>query len=155
MRLYTIHRRPGGNGEEAAFVKEGFSWPALFLGPLWFLYHRLWLYAGLSLLIGVAVSGLLAALEVTPPFQIAADAGIVFLIAASANDLRRRKLELAGLDFVEVLMAPNLKTAETVYFHRQSAADTADMAVAQMPASAPPPRRHGLTPFASQDFDRS
>ncbi len=155
MRLYTIHRRPGGNGEEAAFVKEGFCWPALFLGPLWFLYHRLWLYAGLSLLIALAVSGLLAALQVTLPFQIAADASIAFLIAASANDLRRRKLELEGLDFVDVLMAPNLKTAESIYFHRQSAADTSDMAVAQVPSSTAPPRRHGLTPFASQGFDRS
>ena len=45
MRAYTVHAPPDEPAapERFAFVKDGFSWPALFVPILWILWHRLWL----------------------------------------------------------------------------------------------------------------
>ena len=65
MRIYTVHRwtaasSPSGAGgarhlvvgqphaareDMVELVPEGFSWWAAILGPLWALWHRLWLFA--------------------------------------------------------------------------------------------------------------
>ena len=29
--------------DRLAFVKDGFSWPALFVPLLWLIYHRMWI----------------------------------------------------------------------------------------------------------------
>ena len=51
MKTYTVympeHAADGNTtisarGPLAEFVKDGFSWPALFFGPLWLLWHWLW-----------------------------------------------------------------------------------------------------------------
>jgi Protein of unknown function (DUF2628) len=41
-------------------VKEGFSWPAFFFGPLWALYHRHWLAA-------LALAAVSVAFLILPP----------------------------------------------------------------------------------------
>ena len=56
MRAYTIHARPAG---EAVLVREGFSWGALLLPTLWFLWNRMWLVAFAHLLLAVALGLLL------------------------------------------------------------------------------------------------
>jgi hypothetical protein len=45
MRVYTVHAPPDGLAapERFKFVKDGFSWPALFVPLLWIVWHRLWL----------------------------------------------------------------------------------------------------------------
>ena len=45
MRYYTVHAPPDEPAapERFVFVKDGFSWPALFFPVLWILWHRLWL----------------------------------------------------------------------------------------------------------------
>jgi hypothetical protein len=48
MKKYEVYQ-----GKEA--VKEGFSWPGLFVGALWALSHRLWIHA---ILLAVAAGGL-------------------------------------------------------------------------------------------------
>ena len=46
MAVYSVHLQ-GADAAGAAFVREGFSRPAFFLGPLWLLAQRLWLSAAL------------------------------------------------------------------------------------------------------------
>ncbi len=45
MRLYSVHAPPEEPlaPERFVFIKEGFSWPALFLPVIWMLWHRMWL----------------------------------------------------------------------------------------------------------------
>ena len=45
MRYYSVHAPDGefDSPEDFVFVKDGFSWPALFVPILWILWHRLWL----------------------------------------------------------------------------------------------------------------
>ena len=46
MRVYTAHLR---DGHVPVLVREGFSWGAFLLGPIWFALRRAWLAAVLSL----------------------------------------------------------------------------------------------------------
>ncbi len=96
MRVYTVHLRPGGNAESAVLVQEGFSWPALFFGPLWSLYRRLWLA---TLLWVVALIVFTAAARIWPGAAAvfgAAWTAFGILFACEANDLRRRALARKG-----------------------------------------------------------
>src|SRR5262245_45074141 len=49
MAIYTVHEPPPRRGRadsdptRIAFVRDGFSFWAFLLGPLWMLWHRLWL----------------------------------------------------------------------------------------------------------------
>ena len=49
MTTFTVHEPPPRKNEETAspvrfaFVRDGFYFWAFVLGPVWMLYHRLWL----------------------------------------------------------------------------------------------------------------
>jgi len=63
VTLYTVYEPPGeardlqDQADKLAFIKEGFSWPALFVPGLWLLYQRMWieLIAFLFFFAGTAV----------------------------------------------------------------------------------------------------
>ena len=69
MAVYSVHL-PGAPGQkpnasDAAFVREGFCWPAFVFGPFWLLGCRLWLsaalwFAAFFILSGLAGAGLLS-----------------------------------------------------------------------------------------------
>ena len=48
MAVYTVHAPPAGSGtrleaaERFVLVRDRFSWPAFWFGPVWMLWHRLW-----------------------------------------------------------------------------------------------------------------
>ncbi|MSO84345.1 MAG: DUF2628 domain-containing protein [Rhodospirillales bacterium] len=101
MRFYTAYVRHGGldPDRDVALVKEGFSWPAFFLGVPWALFRRLW-FAALVLALataGIATLAYLAGLD--PTTQTALTLGLSAAFGWLGNDLRRRKLERAGFVF--------------------------------------------------------
>ena len=101
MTAYTVHapgeeREPAAENrlERAVFIKDGISWPALFVPALWLLWHRLWLaligwitfalvVAWIGRLLGDDAAGILAVLG-----QI--------LFALEANNIRRWSLARRG-----------------------------------------------------------
>src|SRR4029079_2479085 len=82
--------------DRLAFVREGFSWPALFVPLLWLIYHRMWIelivlgliYIALQVAFGTDTQG--QALALWASFAI----GVLF--AFEANDLRTAALERRG-----------------------------------------------------------
>src|SRR4051812_28041644 len=60
MAVFTVHlpRRLDDPAavERVKFVREGFSWAAFFFGPLWLLFHRLWLTFLLWVVAAVALA---------------------------------------------------------------------------------------------------
>ena len=62
MTLYSVYEPPGeaqdleDRADSLVFVKEGFSWPALFVPGFWLLYRCMWLelvlFLGLFLVLG-------------------------------------------------------------------------------------------------------
>jgi hypothetical protein len=62
MTSYVVMLPPRGSPEQrleqAASIRDGFSWLAFFVPPLWLLWHRLWLEAILVFLLMALLSGL-------------------------------------------------------------------------------------------------
>jgi hypothetical protein len=143
MRVYTVHERPVARGEDrdVALVKEGFCWPALFVPIIWGLYRRLWL----GVLIYVAVvAGLSLAVElggVDPVTEAALGLGLAILVAAEANDWRRRSLARRGYRPAGLVMGGDLAMAEERFFKLGARA-----AVAPPPAAPAAPIAAPVTP---------
>jgi hypothetical protein len=121
MPLYTVHA-PAPPSDSIApdpldyvFVKDGFSWPALFFAVPWMIFRRLWLalvlylvVVGLAALAGRAIGGALPAL-------------IIILwhlfFALEANSFRRAKLARRGYRLVGVAEGRRVSEAELRFFH--------------------------------------
>ena len=126
MTVYTVHAPMKADGVavdpgELVFVKEGFSWPALLIPPVWLIYRRLWL-ALLIWLVAVIVLGALAGFAGT-------DASTVVLVlfafwfALEANGFRRWTLERRRHALVGVVEGRTLEEAERRFFGEPWLAD--------------------------------
>src|SRR5262245_50437458 len=60
MAVYSVFAPPPSTGEADAerfrFVRDGFSWGAFLLGPLWMIWRRLWLVLLICLVVVTAIS---------------------------------------------------------------------------------------------------
>jgi hypothetical protein len=102
--------------DKIAFVKEGFSWPALFVPALWLLFYRMWieliiflvLIGGLQWLLGGDRQGAeLAGWVMT---------AISVLFAFEANDLRGAALARRGYRLAAVAIGRDRDEAEEQFF---------------------------------------
>ncbi len=114
MRLYTVHvRRHGVDADsDLVLIKEGFCWPAFFLGPLWALWHRLWLAALVLLIADLGLSGTALLLRLDGLSQGAVSVGFVAIVGFVANDLRRRRLERRRFTLAAVVSGAGREAAE-------------------------------------------
>lgn len=114
MRLYTVHvRRHGPDADsDLVLIKEGFCWPAFFLGPLWALWHRLWLAALVLLVANLALIGVGMLLRLDGLSQGAVSVGFAAIVGFVANDLRRRRLERRHFTLAAVVSAAGREAAE-------------------------------------------
>ncbi len=120
MTLYTIHALSPEAGAvdpvSLAFVKDGFSWPAFFFGPLWLVFRRMWLVLAGWLVVAILLAGLRFAL----PGGTADTVGLLamLLFAFEANDLRRWTLDRAGWRTLAVSEGRRRAEAERRFFSR-------------------------------------
>ena len=126
MRIYTVHEKSGlsdkgaGAADEAVPVKEGFSWRAFILSPLWALWHRLWLAAIVFFLANMVLSQLLVGFGANEAARGAASLALALIIGWTANDFRRRKLNKLGFRERAVVIAGNKETALQRYMETRS-----------------------------------
>jgi len=97
VKYYTAHVRPTG---EPVLVREGFSWGALLLGPLWLIGHRSWISAALSLAAFILI-WVLTSSEIAWVLSCA----LALLLGLSGHDLRRWSMEHGGYLLIQVLAA--------------------------------------------------
>jgi Protein of unknown function (DUF2628) len=124
MPVYTVHA-PVADGTEArsvadrfVFVRDGFHFWAFVFGPLWLLWHRLWL--ALLGYVVVTTAGT-AALSLSP-----ASAGtrftvtllIALLMGFEAASLRRWTLSRRKWRQLDIVVADDEETAERRFFDR-------------------------------------
>jgi hypothetical protein len=104
MRIYTVHYRPEAGGGDIVPVKEGFCWPAFLFGPLWALWHGLWVVALwlLALIAVVGAAGAVFALDAVTATVLSLGAAVA--VGGAANDLRRWTLERRGFSEEGVVM---------------------------------------------------
>jgi Protein of unknown function (DUF2628) len=124
VAVYSVYEPPKPpadlalRAEKLAFVKEGFSWPALFVPVLWLIYHRMWL----ELIAFLAIFAVL-------PFAFGLDRqneelvgwisfALVVLFAFEANDLRTASLERRGYTLAGVAMGSGRAEAERDFFRQ-------------------------------------
>ncbi len=110
MRYYHVLLPLGSRGREAVLVKEGFSWPALFFGPLWLAAKGMWRELAVFALL-LALAGLAQALGaeriggwmMVLPFV---------LLGFEGNGLHVRALQRRGWEEAGLVAGADLDEAE-------------------------------------------
>lgn len=119
MRVWTVQARPGGPPEapDIVLVKEGFSWPALFLGPFWFAWKRVWrgLLAYVVAMLLLAVMGVAFRLGDEADTLLAITVGVLF--AAQANDMLRAALSRRGYAFAGIAQGKRAAAEQSALAH--------------------------------------
>ena len=121
MKIYTVHvpmLRDGGvmpDPDRFRFVRDGFYFWAFLLGPVWMLWHGLWLVLLIYLALTAGLMAGLMALGVSTAVQVAVGVLIAILIGCEAGSLRRfglrRRFTQAG-----IVAASDLEEAERRFF---------------------------------------
>ena len=149
MATWSVLSRvaPGDTAEAAAervvFVREKFSWAALFLAPLVLLRYRLWLVFAAYVAVAALLGFLTVQAGVAGAVGVAVMAGFHLLLGFELPALRVRKLAHRGFAEEGVVVANDLAEAERRFF----GAWTASRPERPRPAGfAPPP-----APAASGD----
>jgi hypothetical protein len=146
MAVYSVHL-PGAPGQkpnaaEAAFVREGFCWPAYVFGPFWLLARRLWLAAALWCFAFLIISSLAGAGLLSSTASLMLMVLMQIFIGFEANRLIERQLWRQGYDLAEIIAAPHLEEAEMAFYRRLGAEDEAaarGLAPALSGPNRPPP----------------
>ena len=136
----------GGKNSETAekivFLREKFSWPALFLAPIWLLWHTLWLGFVVWLIAEFVIAMLTQLFGLHPGATALALWLPNLIIAFEGSELRRRKLVRRGYTDAGIVVAENLDDAEQRFFDEWvQGAETPPRAQSRVPApplAAPP-----------------
>jgi len=122
MLTFTVHEPPNppadraDRAERLAFVRDGFSWTAAVLAPVWLLAHRLWwAFAGYLVAEGaievIRQSGLLH-----PGWTTLAAMAMSLLIGLEASTLRRWSLDRRGWTTLGAVSGRNTEDCERRFF---------------------------------------
>lgn len=120
MRSYLVLIPPNGPDKDhrsTLILRDGFSWTALLFPGIWLLGHKLWL-AGIG---AILLQGLGGFLMTTPGLETAGGLlgfAIHLLAALEARHYRSEALIKRGWTLEAVIPAPDLDTAEEIYFTR-------------------------------------
>jgi hypothetical protein len=121
MAVYTVHEPPPkqfetSDPERFAFVRDGFSFPAFLFGPLWMLWHRMWLvllgYIGVS----AALEVIFSLLGTTAVPRLLAGFLLAILVGMEGATLRRFTLGRRRWTNLGVIVADDLEAAERRFF---------------------------------------
>ena len=126
MPVYTVHApEPNNSGIRAAdrfaFVRDGFHFRAFLFGPLWLVWHRLWLALIGWIAVTVAVGLGLSALGAGTGTILFADFLIAFLMGLEAASLQRWTLSRRKWRQLDIVVADDEETAERRFFERWTA----------------------------------
>ncbi len=141
MHVYSVMLRedaavqagndPAQQVQTARLVREGFSWPAFLLGPVWLLWHRLWWPLATVLIVLLAVG-------MAPPWvQSLASLAVSLILGFEGNGLLRAGLERRGWREVTVLATHDRDEAELRLAGMLTGGDDSGRTVSPMPAATP------------------
>lgn len=124
-RFYPVLERQQRKGRGRAprhpddlyvLVKEGFSWPAFFFGPLWALSHRMWVVSALLFAALIAIGMVSAVLDGGDAVASWLSFGIAVLLGFHRNDLRQWSLERSGYELSAIVSGSDMTDAERRLF---------------------------------------
>jgi hypothetical protein len=122
MSIYTVHE-PLPRPDEATadpvrfrFVRDGFHFWAFVLGPLWMLFHRLWLVFLLYVIFSASMHAALWGAGPTWGTEFVIGLLVSMLIGLEAPTLQRWTLSRRGWRTVGVVAADDTESAERRFF---------------------------------------
>ena len=121
MSTYTVHVTPPKRDASPApdqfvFVRDGFSFWAFLLAPLWMLRHRLWLVLAGYLVVVVALGFGLRAIGASSAVMVMVALLVALLVGFEAATLRRFTLARRRWSNVGVVVGDDLEAAERRFF---------------------------------------
>jgi Protein of unknown function (DUF2628) len=121
MAIYTVHQPPRSehsapDPERFVFVRDGFTFWAFLLPPLWMLWHRLWLAFVGYIVVTTGLQFGLRSIDASPTLSTVAVILLSLLIGLEAASLRRRKLARRGWTTVGLVVGDDLELAERRFF---------------------------------------
>jgi hypothetical protein len=146
MPVYTVHA-PVANGvgiaatDRFAFVRDGFHFWAALLGPVWLVWHRLWLALIGWIAVAVAVDVGIARLGASGTAIFFTNLLIALLMGFEASSIRRWTLSRRNWRQLDIVVARNQETAERRFFNRWAAAQRLVNDQTAVDRGAPPPTR--------------
>ena len=144
MAVYTVHApADAASGEDAdriTFLRDGFHVWAMLFGPLWLLWHRLWLALLGYLVVAGGLSVTLMLLGAGAGVRAAVFLLLAILMGLEAASLRRWSYSRGKWRQVDFVVADSEQGAERSFF------DRADAAPRSYAAQGQPYGAHGATP---------
>lgn len=131
MAAYSVFVPPfshpgAAEAERFKFVRDGFSWPAFILGPIWMLFHRFALVVILWLVVVFALGAVIRLLGVPSGTALLVFLLLAFLIGLEASTLQSWTLKRRGWREIGIVVADELEAAERRFFDELSDQDPAD-----------------------------
>jgi hypothetical protein len=146
MPVYTVHG-PVTNDPDLtatdrfAFVRDGFHFWAALLGPVWLVWHRLWLALIGWIVVALAIDIGLARLGAGGRAILLANLLIALLMGFEASSIRRWTLSRRKWRQLDIVVADNQETAERRFFDRWTNKQRVLNDQAAVDRGAPPPTR--------------
>jgi hypothetical protein len=122
MSIYTVHVPPASaeksapNPERFIFVRDGFSFWAFLLAPLWMLWRRLWLVFLSYLVVAVLLQIGLHLIGAPATVTFTAGALLALLVGFEAATLRRLTLARRGWKNIGIVVGDDVEAAERRFF---------------------------------------
>jgi hypothetical protein len=120
MSVYTVHIPPPtaekSGPERFVFVRDGFSFWAFLLAPLWMLWHRLWLVFVGYCVLAIAAQAALQAMGASSGVRFTVGALIALLVGLEAATLRRVTLARRGWKNAGIVVGDDVESAEQRFF---------------------------------------
>jgi Protein of unknown function (DUF2628) len=121
MAAYSVFAPPlshagAAGAERFKFVRDGFSWPAFILGPVWMLFHRLVLVVILWLVVVLVLGAVIRLFGVPSGTALLVFLLLALLIGLEASTLRSWTLKRRGWREIGIVVADELEAAERRFF---------------------------------------
>lgn len=122
MTVFSVHIPPATTGkaqpetDRVKFVADKFSWPALFFGPAWLVWHRMWwIFAGYIMVAALLpmCGDLLGVNDMALSWITLA---VMILFALEAPVLRRWSLARKGYELATFLSGHDVQDCEVKFF---------------------------------------
>jgi hypothetical protein len=148
MPVYTVHAPAATEANIAAtdrftFVRDGFHFWAMLLGPIWLLWHRLWLALVGWLVANAAIDFVIARLHAGRGAMFFAEVLIALLLGFEGASLQRWTLARRNFRQLDIVVADDDEAAERRFFDRWTARqDCLASDQGSVDRGAPPPTRN-------------
>jgi hypothetical protein len=147
MSIYTVHEPPSkadgspSDPDRFVFVRDGFSFWAFLLAPLWMLRHWLWLVFVGYVVLAVALQIALRSIGASSTVMVTVGALLSLLVGFEAATLRRFTLAFRRWSNVGIVVGDDLEAAERRFFEAWMAggapARPSPTALERIPSPAP------------------